>query len=255
MIKNFYISKPWVNEYVTYMEKIVTEGHTKPTYDYAAKINRLIRDLKDAGLWSTIDLLYLFAHNGDIDSKRINLKNPSAHKSTFVGTFSDNSLGVAGDGTAAYCNPSFIMDTNLVNASRLNVARWCWVETAFSAGSAIIDGNETAGYNSMTNSSSNIQRVSSQNALGTNIDLSGTGFKMLNRADGTQITGYSNLDAGQVVAHTTTTDPATAHYLWRRRQNVSTYQYSNHRLSIYGVSAHMGAVRTQLYNILNTYRS
>ena len=77
--------------------------------------NALVEDLKSAGVWSKLDVFYVFATDGDSDFATLNWKAPSNFQLTKTNspTFTQNE-GFAQSGTA-YLETGFVLDTNGTN--------------------------------------------------------------------------------------------------------------------------------------------
>lgn len=90
-----------------------TKGYTLPSLPQQVLQNQLVVDLKDVGIWSNLDLFYVFATDGDSDYASINWKDPNNFECTEVNspTFTSNQ-GFATDGTS-YLNT----DYNVLNDS------------------------------------------------------------------------------------------------------------------------------------------
>ena len=70
-------------------------------------INTLVVDLKGAGIWTSLDIIYPFV-GGTATTHKYNLKDPrdldAAYRLGFNGTFTHNSNGITGNGTDTYGN-------------------------------------------------------------------------------------------------------------------------------------------------------
>lgn len=103
-------------DYQAVLDYATTQGYTLPSAGQQDLQNQLVVDLKDAGIWSKLDLLYVFATDGDRDFAGINFIDPNNHEITEVNspTFTSN-VGFTGDGTSAYLNCNFDPSTDRVN--------------------------------------------------------------------------------------------------------------------------------------------
>ncbi len=95
------------SEYQDVLDYADSQGYQRPSYAQCALQDALVSDLKDAGVWSKLDLLYVFATDGDSDFACINWKDPNNFECTEVNspTFTTNK-GFESDGSSAY------LDTN-----------------------------------------------------------------------------------------------------------------------------------------------
>jgi hypothetical protein len=89
-------------DYQAVLDYATTQGYTLPSAGQQLLQNQLVVDLKDRGIWNTLDLMYLFATNGDSDFATINFKNANNFQLIKVNspTFTTN-VGFTGDGSTA----------------------------------------------------------------------------------------------------------------------------------------------------------
>jgi len=100
-------------DYQDILDYATTQGYTLPSLSQQALQNQLVVDLKDAGIWSALDVFYVFATDGDSDFASINWRDTSNFEITEVNspTFTSNQ-GFASDGTS-YLNTNY----NVLNDS------------------------------------------------------------------------------------------------------------------------------------------
>lgn len=100
-------------DYQAVLDYATTQGYTLPSASQKALQNQLVVDLKDAGVWSKLDLFYVFATDGDSDFASINWKDPNNFEITEVNspTFTTNE-GFQGDGSSSYLDTNFIPSTD-----------------------------------------------------------------------------------------------------------------------------------------------
>lgn len=112
-------------DYQAVLDYATTQTYTLPSESQQALQNQLVVDLKDAGVWSKLDLLYVFATDGDREYAAINWKDPNSHEITEVNspTFTTNE-GFAQSGTASL-DTSFVIDTNGTNYTRDHAGLFC----------------------------------------------------------------------------------------------------------------------------------
>jgi len=129
-------------DYQAVLDYATTQGYTLPSSSQQALQNQLVVDLKDAGVWSKLDLLYVFATDGDSDFASINWLDPNNYEITKVSspTFTTD-VGFTGNGSSSYLNPSYNQGTDGVNWSNPNGSFGVWVDTA-----ATINKHSYVGY-------------------------------------------------------------------------------------------------------------
>lgn len=93
-----------------------SQGYDLPSAGQKILQNQLVINLKDIGVWSLLDLLYLFATDGDRDFARINWKDPG-NFTLIEGnapTFTTN-IGFVGNGVNMYLNTGWAPNPDGVN--------------------------------------------------------------------------------------------------------------------------------------------
>ena len=95
-------------DYQAVLDYATTQGYTLPSASQQALQNQLVVDLKDAGVWSKLDLFYVFATDGDSDFASINWIDPNNFECIEVNspTFTSNQ-GFASNGTSSYLNTGY----------------------------------------------------------------------------------------------------------------------------------------------------
>jgi hypothetical protein len=108
-------------DYLAVLNYATTQGYTLPSESQQLLQNQLIVDLKDGGIWSKLDIFYVFATDGDSDFASINWKDPNNFEITEVNspTFTTN-VGFTGNGTSAYLNTNWSVSNDSVNFERNN---------------------------------------------------------------------------------------------------------------------------------------
>jgi len=106
---------PWapLDAYTSEAEAIWAEFDTPPSWERRGVINDAVVALMDAGVWSKLDVLYMFAA-ADSQAAKINWKDPGTFDATAVNspTFTADA-GFTGNGTNSYVDTNF----NPVSAS------------------------------------------------------------------------------------------------------------------------------------------
>ena len=105
-------------DYQSVLDYGTAQGYTLPSGGQQTLQNDLLVALKAAGVWSKLDLFYVFATDGNSDYSTLNWKIPASFQATKVSspTFTSNE-GFNGDGSASYLTTNYDLATNGVNAS------------------------------------------------------------------------------------------------------------------------------------------
>ena len=103
-------------DYQAVLDYATTQTYTLPSASQQALQNQLVIDLKDAGIWSKLDLLYVFATDGDSDFASINWKDPNNFEiDEFNSPTHTTNKGFEGNGTSAYLNTNWDLANDSVN--------------------------------------------------------------------------------------------------------------------------------------------
>lgn len=103
-------------DYQAVLDRATLLGYTLPSSGQQTKQNDFVVALKAAGVWSLLDVMYVFATDGDRNYAKINWKSPTTFFITepVPPTFTANQ-GFKGNGTSQYMNTGWKAATNGVN--------------------------------------------------------------------------------------------------------------------------------------------
>jgi hypothetical protein len=91
------------SEYSAVISEAIQQGYTLPTLADQIKQNNIVKYLKEAGIWTTLDRFYWFRDSGDDDFKSIDWTTPTATKATYNGTYLSRPITTA-EGWEGYGN-------------------------------------------------------------------------------------------------------------------------------------------------------
>ena len=120
-------------DYTALKSYATTQGYSLPSNSQQIIQEQLIKDLKTAGVWDKLDLLYVFATDGDNDFATLNWKAPSSFQTTKVNspTFTADS-GFTGDGLSSYLDTNFTISTDATNYSQNNASTFVYINNDLS---------------------------------------------------------------------------------------------------------------------------
>lgn len=233
-------------DYVAILNYATTQGYTKPSAAQQIKQNKLLVDLKAAGIWSKLDTFGVFATDGNSDFALIDWKRLIQYTAVNSPTFTTNG-GFAGNGTSSYIDTNFNPSTQGINYTLDNAGRYFWADNR--SGTTPFDGCSIASTNRTINSSSPAQQVNQGTASlsGGITNWATDGFKSLNRTTSNDVVGFANTTQSNRTA--TSTSIANSNQFISR----STTSYSTHRMRLYGMGASLVSENTNFYNAVNTY--
>lgn len=95
-------------EYQAVLDRATALGYTAPSASVQLAQNQLVSDLKNAGIWTELDIFYVFT-SGSNNFARINWISPSSNLCTLVNTPTwTDGVGFNGNGTTQYINTNWI---------------------------------------------------------------------------------------------------------------------------------------------------
>jgi len=102
------------SDYQAVLDRSTALGYTAPSAASQTLQNTLVTDLKNAGVWDKLDVLYVFASDGgDSDFACLNWKAPTLYEATKVSSPTyTNKLGFTGNGTSSFINTQHTIGTN-----------------------------------------------------------------------------------------------------------------------------------------------
>lgn len=99
-------------EYKAYINECITQGYSIQSTAIQKIENKGVTLALANGAWTATDAVYFTKGDGDINTKRVNLKNPTGTKGTWNGSYTmTNLVGVKGDALTAYFRTNINMNT------------------------------------------------------------------------------------------------------------------------------------------------
>jgi hypothetical protein len=225
------------------------QGYTLPSASQQSKQDTLLRVLISSGVWAKLDLILVLANDGSKEFACINWKNPSGTKATLVSspTFTSNQ-GFNSNGSSSYIDTNYNAATQGVNFTNNNAGEFGYqvgalfglmFGTAGPSGDGLNVGTATIG-----------QRL---NMAGTNLntsaDMSGNGFKLINRTSATDVVLFNETTR----LDKTTTTAARISSSRRILNGQNAYLHTLGRVSIYGNGASLVDEALSLRTAIITY--
>jgi hypothetical protein len=233
-------------DYYAVLSRGTTLGYTLPDATLQTKQNATVLSLKSAGIWSKLDILYLFATNNS-NMATLNFKAPSSHQVTLVNSPSFTaSQGFKGNASTSYLNTNFNPATSGVQYTLNNASRFIYLKTAFiTSPYYLLDSYLTFTQNTFQNRNSNDQKINqTSGVISSNADLSGAGLKVINRTSSTNVELFNG--STQISRTATSTSIASGNqYVLPSGCDACA--------SVYAMGASLVAENAQLKIILDTY--
>jgi hypothetical protein len=231
-------------DYQAILDYATTQGYILPSAGQQSKQNRLLVNLKNAGIWSKLDTFAVFATNGNIDFALIDWKRLSQYTAVNSPTFSVNN-GFQGNGSSAYITTNFKASSQGVNYLLNNAGRYYYVDNFISGN--FLEGHLFSGENATQYANTTSQRINLSNVLNSAVNFAVPGFKSINRTSSTNVELF--------VDNTQYSRTSTSDGISNFNQDIlrSGGFYSNSRSKFYGMGASLVSENTDFYNAINTY--
>jgi hypothetical protein len=152
---NYTLGRGLDSDYLNILSYARSQGYTLPSTQTQAAQNALIRELKSTGIWNKLDVVYVFASDGDVNFATLNWKNASLYKATGYNTLVSNA-GIdilVSNNVSTNFNPA----VNATNYKTLDASRYMYVNT-LTAGVAM-DGSGGSSNNNRMRYGNTIQLI------------------------------------------------------------------------------------------------
>lgn len=228
-------------------------GYQIPSSAQQIVQNQLVLDLKAGGVWSKLDVFYVFATGTGATTAfaSLNWKAPASYQATLnnpLAFATNNGLTASSTGNVS---TNFAPSTNGVEYKLNDASRFAWVHTA---GTGTIDGVGGSAANRFTFDAVLPQNINNGTIGSTIAALSGAGLKSINRPTNNQVRIFENTSLSASSSQISSALSTTAQLVFRSLTN-----YGTHTISVYGMgsslvtSGGVSTLNTNLYNAINTY--
>jgi len=251
---------PFDPDYQAILDRGTALGYTLPSPAQQVIQNQLVLDLKNDSIWGELDLLYVFATDGDENFAKINWVSPSTFLLTKTGTvtFSTNS-GFEGDGTTGYLANGFIPSTDAVHYTQDNASVFVDSLTDVSTSGFVFGCNASVSNPSLLfgprdGSNRHIGRVNTNVAevKGSGVSSLGT-FQIQRTGSATSKIFKNGTQVGTDLAATSNGLPTKSVPIFANNNNGVISSFSNNKLSCFGLGSSLSGKESTLKTIWNDY--
>lgn len=247
-------------DYQNVLDTGLSLGYRLPSCDQRILQNQLVLDLKAAGIWDQLDLLYVFATDGDENYATINWKAPANFKCVRVNSPSQvENVGVQGNGTTSYLNTQWVAGINAVNFQLNDGGAFCYVNNEVAAANRFQFGADNASSDQTSFSAKNTGSVHRYGINSSNVtvgsSVSSIGFFHIRRTasndlrlfkDGSQVGATST----QVSTNLTPSQPMA---ICAFNANGGIGGHSTAQIGVFGIGASLSGMESTLNTIWNDY--
>jgi hypothetical protein len=231
----------------------------KPSAAVATAQNTMVATLVAAGIWSKLDVFYLFAQESNAASEAlINFVNPGTFDATLVNSVAFVSLeGFTSNGTSSYINTNWDADADGSNFLQDDASLGLYIRTNLGEGVVDLRAYDGADYISLSVRDGSDVAYFSTNQAGNDSVGSMTdsrGMWVMNRVDSTDNDLYRNGSSVDDNSTASTGKPGVDLYIGAANQNGTPTLWSNKQYSVFFSGGSLTPTEiTNLTNAIEAY--
>lgn len=237
-------------DYQAVLDYATLQGYTLPSSDQQVLQNQWVLDLKTSGIWSKLDLLALFATDGDSDFALINWKALNTMAAVNSPTF-DTNQGFTGDGATAYID-TLIAPLTSVQYSLNSASFGYYTQNTISASQTRL-GTRIGFNNAMSyDFSGSNMRINTGTTANITSDIN-AGLHMYSRINSTTVRkDYNGINQGTALDNSTNLSSFNFYALALNNSGTAIIN-SNNQLALVFSGSDLTNESLQLYNAFNNY--
>lgn len=209
---------------------------------------------------SELDLLYVFATDGDRDFAKINWVSPGAFTPSESGTvtFPTNG-GFNGNGTNSYLNTGYTPSTHGVNYLVNDACAFCYINNDISSNAKSDFGANSGGsdpgilLNARTAVNAHQFRINEPTAINRGSGVSSIGFYQIQKTATVAKLFKNGAQVGSDQTFTATGVPNRFITIFANNNNGTIQSFSNRQMGIFGLGASLSGKESDLYTAWNSY--
>lgn len=254
----------YVDELQAILDYAESLGFGIPSDEVLQLLDDLITELISLGVWQNLDLLYIFATDGDRDFAKINLVSPGNFSAVEVNTpdFITN-IGFEGNGTNSYLNTTWAPDPDAVHFTQNECGIFCDVNNDIAASSNVAFGAVGNSGGSGLGRTQLIPKNATGHGFCININgsvvIRGTsvtsdGFFHIRRTSSSDQRIFKN---GSQVGTTDTTASTTISeqemYILAQSFLGTAQALSEYQISVFGIGSSFSGLEQEIFDAFNIY--
>jgi hypothetical protein len=247
-------------DYQAILDRGTALGYTLPSPAQQQKQNQLVLDLKASNIWTSLDILYVPATDGDSDFATINWITPASFQLTKVNspTFTTN-IGFTGNGSSMYLNTGWAPNPNTVHFALNDNCAFAHLNHTSSAIPTSFDFGfkNTASGRILLKGGSLSNHTYADNATGTGVGgptSTPQGFFQVQRtASNVQRLLKNASQVGSTNSNASDTISTRNCYLLCLNENGTAANFTDGTISFFGIGSSLSAKESDLYTAWNTY--
>ena len=244
-------------DYQAVLNRAVALGFNLPLAPQQIIQNNLVLALKAGGIWSKLDVLYIFANNATngFEFARLNWKNPNSNLATLFNplTFITNE-GFTGNGSGSYINTNFNPAIGTNNYVLNNASRHIFVRNQ-STMATTLDGVSSGNSNASVGINTTLLRINQgATSMSNSADFAGSNvLKSIHRTSTTNVELFVGTTQTSRTFNSTAVINEPQLILARGVSVMGGGSYGTSQISMYSMGANLVAENTAYVNAFNTY--
>jgi hypothetical protein len=242
-------------DYQAILDYATTQGYTLPSAGQQSKQNKLVIDLKAAGIWSKLDTFAVFATDGNSDFALIDWIRLIQYTAVNSPTFTTNQ-GFTGNATSSYILTNYTETVDSVNYTSSNASYGVFWAKNTTTGYLSGNRNGSNVNESFLQASGSLANINSNNAGNRQSFTSQYNFMQVHISSGNQyLYGDGNSDKTTTVAGTPGLSSVSKHLLVASTPALQVYSNAQIRsfyagASLVSESSDFNTALTNYYNAL-----
>jgi len=177
-------------DYTAVLNYATSLGYTLPSSGQQVKQNKLLLDLKTAGIWNKLDSFRVYATDGSSSYALIDWKRLVLCTAVNSPTFTTN-VGYRGNATSSYINSNFTPSTNGVNYTLNSASIFAYISAVRTVGQIqAYQGASGVGQLIIAAGTNGIGESYINSTTGVFNNTTGIGFQLVNRTNSTTLNVY-----------------------------------------------------------------
>jgi hypothetical protein len=249
-------------DYQNVIDTGLSLGYRLPSCDQRVLQNQLVLDLKAAGIWDELDLLYVFATDGDENYATINWKAPANFRCTRVNSPAHiANVGVQGNATNSYLDTNWAPGINATHLTLNSASAFCYINndtvSSISRYQWGVDNNAAAVITLCVKATTTAHRfgVNSSNADLTTGTINSMGLHQTQRTASNEMRLFKNgVQVGSTLTTASSNVPPSAKLsICGFNVNGTTTAFSEAQIGIFGIGSSLSGKESALNTVWNDY--
>ena len=239
-------------DYQAVLDRADVQGYTKPSTAQQALQSNIVKALKSANIWDSLDCFYCFANDGSQQFAYLNWKAPSSNEISVVTSIGyDANVGFKGDG-AGYLDTNFAPGTHAIQGSQDSASIFLNLES--NSGTQYLVSSTDRRPSWRGGSGQAEYRMNAQSNAGTALNINQTGLNLMTRNSSSNIKYRDSVNNDEAISQTSASAAFNAELILLAL-NSSNFASSGVQISFFGYGGDIHSSYADLNTALSDYMS